>query len=94
MVFATLLLESLIRIGIKNRTLITRIFLFNQRIEQNLDRIFLSHTESTEITELPVLWQYFTLRWNPRNCRLGLKPCDWMRGVSANGFTFTLRQPS
>ena len=23
-------------------------------------------------------------RWNPRNCRLGLKPCDWLRGVSAN----------
>ena len=47
-------------------------------------RNLLFHTESTESTELPVLWQYFTLRWNPRNCRLGLKPCDWLRGVSAN----------
>ena len=33
-------------------------------------------------------------RWNPRNCRLGLKTCDGLRGVSANGFMFTLRQPS
>ena len=33
--------------------------------------IILFHTESTEITELPVLWQYFTLSLESTELSLG-----------------------
>ena len=36
--------------------------------------IILFHTESTEITELPVLWQYFTLSLESTELSLGASP--------------------